>query len=457
MRATLVKGFSHLLSKSVIASAVGFLSTLLVIYLIGVEEYGKFAGAFAVVLFLELLLKFEIKLVLLKADPEEEPSLYHTSFSLLMGISLVAILVVGLLLFFVPNSANPYKAFSFPLLVLIGTLPLAVVTEIPRAVLERKMRFPLISNQELGAALLQHTTTLLLIFIYESYLILVASWYVYVVSIAAFSFVASGYVPKLKISRESLTKLKNHSRHIFIQNLSVQAKKLANPVLVGYFAGAGGVGVVSFAEKIVQGFSFYKNAVQRVAASAAGAAEGNEARLRKLIIEGTLVQIVPIGIILLLGSVAVFGVSLWSGDDLWIWMNELYPFLATGFFYYILLTIPVIHLQMYDGLKDVTFFWMAFNVLFFLTAFFAIREWGIIGYGVAELAALPFYLLVFKSLKKRFGVMLSNDIVVVMLSIPIALFWYHIGYWSLFSLPMVFLFPELLKKYKQMWKDGWRD
>lgn len=73
MKTKLLKGFTQLLSKSVVASAVGFITLLIVIQVIGVEEYGKYAGALSILLFLELLLKFEIKLVLVKQDFKSNP------------------------------------------------------------------------------------------------------------------------------------------------------------------------------------------------------------------------------------------------------------------------------------------------------------------------------------------------------------------------------------------------
>ena len=455
MRAKLLKGFSQLLSKSVVASAIGFLVLLLVIQIIGVDEYGKYAGAFSVILFLELLLKFEVKLVLVKAEAKKEQGLFSTAFSLLLGISLLAVAVLWGLLSVVPDSLNPYSEFTEALLLLAFVLPVSVLTEIPRAILERNMRFKLISNQELGSALIQHGTSLLLVFFLESYVALVVSWYVYNITILLLSMSAIGYTPRFGLDRKEVEGLFHHSRHIFFQNLMSHGKKLANPLIVGYFLGSSGVGIVSFAEKIVQGLSFYKNALQRVTVSTIGSLGEDKEKLMKYMKEGTLLQMLPLAFLLLGGSVIVYLISIWAAQDLWIWMNKLYPFLAVGFFFYILLTIPKTMLQMHGGLKYVTHFWLVFDLIFFVSAFFGVKYFGVIGYGIAEIMTMPAYFILFRSVRKTTGEILTNDIIILMICVPILLMWYYIGYLSLFALPAVLLIPKLTRTYKKIWKEIW--
>lgn len=453
MKAKLLKGFTQLLSKSVVASAVGFITLLVVIQVIGVDEYGKYAGAFSILLFLELLLKFEIKLVLVKQDFESNPGVFHTAFTLLLGISGLMVAFMWLFLKMLPESLNPYQEFTAPFLLLSLVLSVSVLAEIPRAVLERKMKFKLISKQELASALLQHATCLVLVFMHESLAALIVSWYVYNGAIFLLSWRASGYTPAINIDRKELPALLYHSRHLFSQNMLSQGKRLVNPLIVGYFVGPQGVGIVSFAEKIVQGLSFFKNALHRVAISMLGVLKDDDDRLLKSVKEATLLQMLPLGGIMLVGSVAIYIVSIWTGDDLWHWMNRLYPFLAVGFFFFVILTIPTTALQMHKGLKDVTVFWIIFNLIFFLTAFVSVKTFGVIGYGIAELAAVPAYFILFRSLRRQIGEVLTNEMIILMVCIPITLMWYYIGFLSLFSLPVLFLLPDMLKGYRKIWQD----
>lgn len=453
MKAKLLKGFTQLLSKSVVASAVGFITLLIVIHVIGVDEYGKYAGAFSILLFLELLLKFEIKLVLVKQDFETNQGIYHTAFTLLLGISTLTVFLLCIGLLLLPDSLNLYQEFTAPFLMLLFVLPVSVLTEIQRAVLERQMKFKLISRQELSSALLQHTTCLVLVFIFESLIALIISWYVYNGVIFLLSWIASGYKPKIKIDQKQVPKLRYHSQHIFLQNIFSQAKRLVNPLIVGYFVGPQGVGIVSFAEKIVQGLSFFKNSLHRVAISMIGVLEGKNERLLKSIKEGTLLQMLPLGAVLLIGSLVIYFVSIWSGNELWLWMNILYPFLSVGFFFYVVLVIPTTALQMKDGLKDMTVFWLVFDLLFFITAFLGVKYMGIIGYGIAELVAIPAYLILVGSFRRQIGNVLSNEITILLICVTILLMWYYIEFLALFALPVVFLLPEMLKKYLLIWKE----
>lgn len=451
MKSKLIKGFTHLTSLSALSSGIGFISVIVIISIIGINEYGKFSGAFAFFLFFELLVKQEIKLVLVKYDYNLKSTLYHSALSLLLVVSICLVVVFIGFTLLIPETINPYNEFTFPLLTLLFILPVSVITEIPRADLERRMKFELISRQEFTAGLLQHTVGISLAVYLESYVALIIGWFVYNISISFFSWSTSDVLFQIEIKKKHINSILKHSKHIFFQNILFETRRLVNPLVVGYLIGADGVGLISFTEKMVYGLSFFKNSLRRVTISMLGSLTDKKQRIQSSVKQATLLQLLPLGAILLVASIILYVLAYLSNDLFWTNISSLYPFLAIGFFYSVILVVPITALQMNEGYKQVTLYLIIFNFLFIACSIIGVRYIGIIGYGLVEIVVIPAYYILFRSTESKLGDVLSDTIIILMICITIALMWSYIGWVALISIIILFLVPELLKEYKQIY------
>lgn len=362
-----------------------------------------------------------------------------------------AIVLLILLLFdFLPAIILSYEP---ALLVMLLCLPITVTSEISRSALEYQSRFKTITMDEFTANLIQYSIVLLWTFYFEDWKGLLYGWLCYQFVLTGLTWVRSGLQVSFRYHKKEWTDLYHHGYALSSQNLVQQAKRLVNPIIIGYFAGTQGVGVVSFAQKIVQGLSFYREALYRVSASMIGKLKPNDPEIGRLMEKGIFLQMLPLGLLLLMAGIGVYSIKVFTNDPLWGWVNALFPFLATGYFYYTIFTIPILFLQMNDFHATVFSFLLVKVSFFAVCSFMLIQTIGIIGYGIAELISIPLYFIIYRKVKNRGISVLSNKTQILIICIPIALFWYYIDCLALFALPAVFLLPEMLKRYRRIWKE----
>lgn len=263
-----IKKISHsisvLLNRSALIAVSGFITTMLVIRWIGIEQYGYFAGAFAVVMFTELVLKSEIKSFLVRHDRITFKKCYDTVFSVLLFLSIMVLilffLVKSLLTLYVDLQSEYLTVF----ISLSCLLPLALTVEVPRATLEREMKMDVIARQETFSSISQQVVTLMLAIIFKNYWALVCGWITYNVFISVLSWRSAAYRPAMSLDSEILQGMKYHYRHVVTQSILSESHKLVNPLLVGTFWNPVSVGAIAFTEKIVFGFTFLVNTFKRV-------------------------------------------------------------------------------------------------------------------------------------------------------------------------------------------------
>lgn len=445
------KGGFKLLSFSFISSVSGFGVLLFAIKLLGFDGYGKFAGAMSLFLFCEKILKLEVKILLLKYDPEINREFYRGVFSFLLFGSLFISAAILISIIWLKSLLIGYQQFFAPLCMLVILLPVNVSTEVPRAVLEYKAKFNLIASQELSSSLANHSLVLIMLLINPHVFALIAGYYAYSICIAILSWNTSGFFPSIEFEKKVFKQIINYGKHIIIQNSTIESKKLVNPVVVGYMFGAVGVGIISFAEKIVESLRFYQNVLKRVSSVWMGKIEVEGDRIVSFMKNGVLLQILPLGSILLTISFVLYGVSMVFAGEEWRWVNYLYPFLAIDFLLQLLVVVPVIAIQMHLNISDLTKFQVINSSIFAVLSIPMLHFFGLIGYGVALLGSTPSYLLLIRSIQRKKGYILDEDIIVFTISICVALCWFYIEYLSLISLLGVFLFPSLFRRYSIIW------
>ncbi len=79
--------------------------------------------------------------------------------------------------------------------------------------------------------------------------------------------------------------------------------------------------------------------------------------------------------------------------------------------------------------------------------------YGLLGYGLAILGTVPVYYFIIQSIRKQSGNLLTDDIIISMICVCIALHWYYISYLALISLMGIALIPTLWSSYKDLWSE----
>jgi PST family polysaccharide transporter len=172
-----------------------------------------------------------------------------------------------------------------------------------------------------------------------------------------------------------------------------QLRSLVNPLIVGRFAGAQGVGFVALAIRLVEVLAFIKQATWRVAMAALAKLDGDTGRLRRSITEGMRLQALAVGFPLaLFAGIAPFVLPPIFGSR-WDPAFHVFPFIA---FSYLVNSIFTLHSSVLYLLKrnlQVMYFHALHLVLFAASAALLVPRIGYIGYGWAEIVAVTSYTL----------------------------------------------------------------
>jgi PST family polysaccharide transporter len=174
-------------------------------------------------------------------------------------------------------------------------------------------------------------------------------------------------------------------------------------LIVGRFAGAEAVGFVALAIRIATLLSFAKAVTWRVALAALAKLGGDRERLCRGITEGMRLQAVAVGLPLAgFATVAPFVFPLFFGQR-WMPALGIFPFIALSYLANSVFNLHASVLYLLQKNWEVTWFNCAHVALFASGAALLVPRLGLMGYGWAEIVALPSYLLLHVLVTREVG------------------------------------------------------
>jgi O-antigen/teichoic acid export membrane protein len=210
-------------------------------------------------------------------------------------------------------------------------------------------------------------------------------------------------------------------------NFVLQLRALVNPFLVGPVLGATSVGVIGMTIGILEALTQIRTILWRIAAAAFAPFRADAQKLRRLIGEGMEIQILAIGA-LVLG----FG---WAGGLIvpslfgarWLPIFRVYPYIALSYLLMSTFSMHTVALTLVNcnwllaGFQGLNAFALA------VIAWFAIRAFGVEGYGYAEVGALPTYWALHHVLVRRQIAPSFRPAAVWCMATAVGLFWRQLG------------------------------
>jgi PST family polysaccharide transporter len=161
--------------------------------------------------------------------------------------------------------------------------------------------------------------------------------------------------------------------------------------MVGSILGVEAVGFVTVIIRLVEVLSFVKATTFRVSIAAFGRLQNDNQKMLKGIAEGMEIQILGIGVLYII--FALVGdqlIRLFFGPR-WLPALDIYPFIAVGYLTNAIFALHSSALAVLHRNGYVALFCAAYITLFASGAFVFMRSFGLVGYGYAELFALPAY------------------------------------------------------------------
>ena len=391
LRAQVIRGSVYLALREGAGTLLSLGGMLLLTRLIGPANYGIYVSSHTFLAYLVGLSEVGVGVFLIRLAESKGDEVFDQAFTLLLCLSAIG---VALALLCLPLLGRVVRIDGFvpaAIALAIG-LPITHMTKVPMARLERQLDYKRVAGIELTSHLAYYVVGLAFAFRGAGVWAPVLGWWAEQLTQFVLAY-RTGYRPRLRWDparvREMLSYGASYSTSIWIQQL----RTFVNPLVLGRLLGPAAVGYVALAVRLIDSLGFVKVATTRISIAALARLQGDRARLARAITEGMTLQVLAVGPLLLgFAVVAPFVLPLVFGAQ-WLPTLDVFPPLAAA---YALGAMFVLHSSALVTLHRnlaVAAGALVQAVVLAVGALLLVPRFGAVGYGWAELATVPTYLV----------------------------------------------------------------
>jgi O-antigen/teichoic acid export membrane protein len=402
LRRNVIQGGAFLVGRQAAGIVLSLVGVLLVTRIIGPHQYGVYATAVGIVLYLTNLGTWGLDAYLLRKTEEPTIDEFNQVFTVL---ALIAVVFTGAILAFRNDIARLVRVPA------VGPVIAALALGIPfdqlatPAIikLDRALNFRRVAWMELASQLSFYVPAVPLALKGEGAWAPVAGYLTQQISLLVLSYWGTGFRPRwhweMGLIRRMLSYGTSYSSSIWV----FQLRDLVNPLVVGRFAGVEGVAFVAVSIRIASLLAFAKSVTWRVAMAALAKLDGNRDRLRKSITEGMRLQTFAVGLPLAgFALIAPFALPLVFGPR-WNPALSVFPFIALSYLSNAMFNLHSSVLYLLQKNWEVTWFHCVHISLFAASAALLVPRVGFAGYGWAEMVALASYVVIHIFVRQEVG------------------------------------------------------
>ena len=356
--------------------------------LIGPSHYGIYAGAAAFTLVVATIAQMGAEVFLIKMPTEPSRADYDQVFTFLVVTSLLATLV-GLGLTFALGGLLRPVGVLMPLRVLLLSVPINVLWAPSQARIERTFGYKQMGILEVGGDLALYGTAVPLAFLGAGAWSLVAGYFAWQTWLLVGSYAFSGLRPRLSWSKDMARTLTRYGFSFSMTSWIQRIGGLVNPLVVGGFFGAAGVGYVAFAQRLVDTIGFANRGAYRLGLAAIARVPASQPhRIERALEEGSVLQLVALGVPLAAFGVVAPRVIPWLFGREWDASIPLYSLLALASLVAAAGLIQITYLLARGRNATVAVVAAVGVVVLAATSIPLVWHYGINGFGYASLLAL---------------------------------------------------------------------
>lgn len=296
LRQRILTGSAYLVVRRGVTMVMQLIGAFLVTRMVGPDAYGLFHSTQGIYNFLHMILFMRVNVYLIRGVGEVSENLLHLAFWWLLFASVVGTLgtvaVIRLLGQFWIESPNFVPvAISVCLL-----LPVAILTTIPQAILERELDYRRTTFIEIASLLSTYAITIPLAQLgYGVWALVAGFWIGQLVSSAGF-WKWGRYRPRRYWNWDEWKDMLRYSFALSLSGWIVSVRNLAPSLLVLPYIGERAVGYLAFAEKLVNMLSFAKETANRIAIPAFARIQHDLKRLVQAMTEAIQLQTLALGV-----------------------------------------------------------------------------------------------------------------------------------------------------------------
>jgi O-antigen/teichoic acid export membrane protein len=371
-----------------VGMVIRLVGLILTLRLIGPAAYGIFTAAAAFTSIVTTVAQMGGEVFLIKMPGMPDRSQYDEVFTFILVTSIL-FTSLGLAATWVFSGLFRPVGVLLPLRVLLLAVPINVLWAPAQAKIERGFGYRTMGILELGGDFSLYATAVPLAFLGAGAWSLVVGYFVWQSWLLVGSYVFAGLRPRLHWSRSTARELTHFGFSYSMTTWISLLGGLVNPLVVGRFLGATGVGYVGFAQRLVGTIGFAQRGAYRLGLVAMSkVTDDQKDRLRRALEEGSELQLIALAI-----PFAIFGVLARQVIPL-LFGHQWDPTIKL----YTLMALVVVLGS--SGLIQTTLmlsrgrnYTIALNsaigtVVLAVSAVFLVKHFGINGFGYASLVAL---------------------------------------------------------------------
>ncbi len=413
-----VRGASFLFGREAIGSVVRLVGVVITVRVLGPSDYGIYSAAAAFMAVVVTIAQMGAEVYLIRAIETPSKRLNNEVFTLLFCTSVAATGIALGLTYLCEPLLRPVGV-AVPLRVLLLCIPINVLWAPAQAHIERRFEYMKMGLLELGGDIVLYATAIPLALLHFGAWSLVAGYFAWQTFLLIGSLVLSGLRPRWAWSFRTARDVARHGTSYSTATLFVNLANAVNPLVVGTFSGAAGVGYVSFAQSLVTTVGFAKRAAYRLGiVTMARIHREDPSRFRKGIEHGALLLSLGLAVpFMVFGLVAhwvipgIFGHQWQAAIPVYCWLA-----LAT-----LISAITMIESALFYALGRNTV--VAFTV-FMQTAILAVTSIGLVhlygatGYGIASVIAIVAFFYMDRQARKFATFSYRLPILVLLITAP---------------------------------------
>ncbi|MGI9506393.1 MAG: oligosaccharide flippase family protein, partial [Geminicoccaceae bacterium] len=388
----IARAAAFLTGRMVLSSTIGVVSVVLITREIGPAAYGLFVSIQAIMIYLGILAGLGVNVYLIRSEEEPDRDAYHQAFTLVI-VSSVLLSALGLAFMPLLEAWLSQEALTAPYLAMLLTLPLFCLTQPPLALMERSLNYRSVAAVELSSQVLFALVAITLAYRGAGFWAPIIGHIARQGTACILACLLAGVWPKLRWSRSQAAEMTRYGLGFSGSEWILEMRRLVNPLVVGGALGLEAVAVVNLANRIVEVLAFIREAATRLAIVAMAKVQQDQERSRRMLDEAMVVQTILLGPALAgFASIGPWLVPLVYGSE-WDGIFIVYSWIALGALINAIFNMHASQLYLRRRNADVALFHLAHVLLLAGTVFVMVREFGLIGYGLGELAALVSYAL----------------------------------------------------------------
>ena len=437
LRRAAMRGGVYLIGRQSISIVLKFVGVMLITRVLGPAGYGAYVSSLNIYQYATMLGQAGIGVYLLRHAGEVPDQAYRTAYTMLaiLGLLLIGVFEAG------TESLSRWIGvadFDAVTRIIILALPFQLLALPASVKLERALDYRSVAMLEILGQLAYYVLAVPLVTMGVGPTSLALAWLLQQAVTCLTAHIIARSRPRFGFDPATARGIAHYAANFSLANWIWQLRMLVNPIVVGPALGAQAVGLVGMTIGLLEMLSIIKTIVWRLSVAIFAKVQHDSKRLRRAVQEGMELQTLAVGAILLGFAWAGHVVVPWLFGARWAGVMSIYPYLALAYFTNAIFNMHSSALSVLGRNRDLAIFHIAHVALFAGTAALLVPQFGTVGYGLGELAALASYGVIHSYLARAVGGPRYLPTAVWWLGVAIGLFWHQFGLWTI-AIPLVAL------------------